>query len=139
MSRERKQVLFVGGFSLLMGGLICLVGLDVLPVDEGSIHAPRWVLVLCGGVFAAAGLAIFFQGRPLLVCLLGNIIVVSFAVIAAWIATAGPSSQFSGGIPLLPHELNVKIARGFFGVGALLCALILIPGIKQLLKLLTEE
>lgn len=139
MSSARKQVVFAGAFSMLMGALICLVGLDVIPAQDGSIHAPRWVLVLCGGVFVAAGLAIFFKDRPLLVSLLGNLIVASFAVIAAWIAFAGPSGQFSGGIPLLPHELNVKIARSFFGMGALLCALILIPGIKQLRKLLTEE
>lgn len=139
MNRNVAGTLFAGGFGLVIGLTICLVGLDILPAEEGSIHAPRWVLVLCGAVFALAGIAILVQGRPLLTSLIGNLIIAAFAAIAAWVAWGGTSEGFSGGVPFVSHGLNVKIARGMFGAGALLCALILIPGIRHTLKLLTED
>ena len=52
-----------------------------------------------------------FQAKELIVSVLGNLMVLSFASIAAWIAFLGPSEQFSGGIPFLSYELNVKVAR----------------------------
>ncbi len=76
-----------------------------------------------------------FQAKELIVSVLGNLIVLSFACITAWIALRGPAEQFSGGIPFLPDELDVKIARVMFGSCSVMCALVLIPGVKYLLKL----
>lgn len=39
----------MGGLFLVAGLLILFVALDWIHVDPASIHAPRWVLGLCGG------------------------------------------------------------------------------------------
>ena len=44
-------IVFVG-----VGALIALVGLGYVPVKEDSIHVPRWVVVLFGGMFLLPGL-----------------------------------------------------------------------------------
>ena len=136
---ERKQIVLTGVACIFAGTPICMIALDFLAYDEDKIHAPDWVLLLAGGVFILGGLALLLQNRPLIVSLLGNLIVVSFAAIAAWVAMSGPSEQFSGGVPFLPHEFNVKIARIVFACVALLCALMLIPGLKHLLKHISED
>ena len=45
-----------------VGGAIILVALDKIQVDPSTIHCPRWVLGMAGGVFFFAGLAIFIHG-----------------------------------------------------------------------------
>lgn len=40
------------------GGFIALLGLRVVPVDASSIHAPFWVITVCGACFAGGGLAV---------------------------------------------------------------------------------
>jgi len=119
--------------------MVMAIALEILPVDPEKIHAPHWVIGLAGAVFIFGGLAIGFRSNELLVSLLGNLIVASFAAVAAWVALDGSSDQFSGGIPFLPHEVNVKIARVMFGGGSILCALMLIPGVRHLLKLLSAQ
>ena len=136
---ERRQLILAGLLCLGCGLGICLVALRVVPVDEASVHAPDWVILLAGGVFVSAGLAILLRDYPLVVALLGNSIVLSFAVIAAWIAIAGSAEQFSSNLPFLPHDVSVKIARGVFGFSAAVCALILIPGLKQLSRLAADS
>ena len=129
----------LSAIAVALGAMIVMIALDVIPTDPDKVHAPDWVIVLAGAVFIFAGLAIGFRTHELLVSVLGNLIVVSFAVVAAWVALAGSSDQFSGGIPFLPHAVNVKIARFMFGGGAILCALMLIPGIRHVLKLLSAR
>jgi hypothetical protein len=36
-----------------------LIGVRVIPVDPGSVHAPYWVIVVCGASFAGAGLMVW--------------------------------------------------------------------------------
>ena len=38
-----------------------------------------------------------------------------------WITFHASSEGFSGGIPFLPNDMNVSLARVMFGLGALLC------------------
>lgn len=136
MREQNHPVL--GAITVSLGAMIVMIALDVIPTDPEKIHAPDWVLILAGAVFIFGGFAVGFRARELLVSVLGNLIVMAFAVIAAWVALAGSSDQFSGGIGFLPHAVNVKIARFMFGGGAILCALMLIPGIRHVLKLLRQ-
>jgi hypothetical protein len=48
-----------GGAFVAAGVAIVLVGMHVIQVDPGSVHAPYWVLVVCGGCFAGGGLAVW--------------------------------------------------------------------------------
>jgi len=134
--RQSTQIRLAGSVSLVMGALIWGMAFGVVPTEPGSVHAPVWILCLAGAVFALAGLALVFRTHDIFVCVLGNLIILCFAGIGAWVSLFGPSAQFSGGIPLLSPESNVTIARVAFGCGALLCALILIPGLHQLHRLI---
>jgi len=42
-----------------MGAWITLIGLKVVPVNPKSVHAPYWVLAVCGLCFFGAGLAVW--------------------------------------------------------------------------------
>lgn len=44
------------------GGIIVLVGLGMIPVDESTIHAPRWIVTLAGGLFLITGLWLILHG-----------------------------------------------------------------------------
>lgn len=136
---DRKQAVLTGLVCIVLGLSVCLIGIGVIPYDPDKIHAPVWVIVTGGGVFVLGGLAVVFQRKTLLVSVLGNLLVIAFAAVAAWVAVSGPAAQFSGGIPFLSHEWNVTIARYVFGIGSLLCLLMLIPGISHLRKLLSAR
>ena len=53
---------FFGLIFLGAGIFIVLVATDVIATDDSSIHVPRWVLGVAGGIFAAPGLAICING-----------------------------------------------------------------------------
>ncbi len=136
--KEQNHAL-LSAIVVALGAMIVMIALDVIPYDPEKIHAPDWVLILAGGVFVFGGLALHFRTNELLVSVLGNLIVVSFAAVAAWVALDGSSDQFSGGIPFLPHAANVKIARIVFAGSAVMCALILLPGLNQLYEMLKRR
>lgn len=48
-----------GGAFVLLGSAIVLVGTKIIPVDPKAVHAPYWILTVCGLVFALAGLVIW--------------------------------------------------------------------------------
>jgi len=54
----RIALLFAVAFTL-GGSPIVLVSLDVIHVSAGSIHGPRWILGLVGGLFTSVGLFCF--------------------------------------------------------------------------------
>jgi len=132
---ERQQTVLGGVLCIALGASVCMIALNILPYDDSKIHAPDWVISASGAVFMFGGLAMIFQANQLIVSVLGNLIVLSFACVTAWVAWLGPSEHFSGGIPLLPHEFDVNVARVMFGAISVMCALMLIPGVKYLLKL----
>jgi hypothetical protein len=51
--------LLFGGVFVAAGTAITLVGLRLLPVDPAGVHAPWWVLTVCGLCFAGAGLMVW--------------------------------------------------------------------------------
>ena len=136
---ETREHRLIAAICLLLGLSVCLIGVGIIPYDPSKIHAPAWVILAGGGIFMLAGLALLFRSRPIVVNVLGNLIVIAFAAVGAWVALYGPSEQFSGGLPLVSDETNVGIARVFFGVGSILCLLMLIPGLRYLLKAIREQ
>lgn len=131
---EHSKNLFWGCLCAAIGSIICLIATGVIDYPADQIHAPGWIVFLAGAIFTLGGLAIIFRSKPILVSIIGNLMVAVFAIIGVWVAIWSSSEGFSGGIPFLPRELNVTLGRWVFGVGAVISSLILIPGIKQLLK-----
>lgn len=96
------------------------IALDLLPVDPRGVHAPPWVLALCGLVFISGGGLILLHRHRILQHLFAGTIAASFGLVGLWVALFAPDDGFSGGIFFVSDETNVAIARWFFGAGAVL-------------------
>lgn len=51
--------IWVGSVFALVGIFIILIGTKTLPVDPSTVHAPYWVLTVCGIVFAFGGIMVW--------------------------------------------------------------------------------
>jgi hypothetical protein len=52
-------VFLFGGAFVATGVYILLLGLRIVPADPSSVHAPYWVIAICGVCFASGGLAVW--------------------------------------------------------------------------------
>ncbi len=96
------------------------VAFDFVPVDPRGVHAPPWVLALCGLVFISGGGLILLHRHRILQHLFAGTIVASFGLVAMWVALFAPDDGFSGGFFFVSDATNVTIARWVFGAGAVL-------------------
>lgn len=124
----------LGLITLAMGLFVTGIGLEVVPVDPASVHAPMWVLVLCGAVFVLGGVGMLAHGAPEVQSAAGATIVLLFGVVGGWVALFGDAAQFSGGFAFLSAEANVAMARGVFGLGALVCLAMFVWGTRRMLR-----
>jgi hypothetical protein len=106
--------------AIACGGYALLAASGVLPVQISN-DTPVWVVGLIGMVFVIAGVMIFLRNYSRALDLFAAIVLASFTLITGWIAFHASSEGFSGGIPFLPNDMNVALARVMFGLGALLC------------------
>lgn len=121
---QRKEI---GDAHPLWGWLCVALGLfplgiafGLLPVDPDSVHAPPWVLALCGVVFISGGGLILLHRHRYLQHLFAGAITASFGLVGLWVALFAPDDGFSGGFLFVSDETNVAIARWLFGIGAVL-------------------
>ena len=113
------------------GTFLLLLGLDRLPSMNAQKQAPDTIIALCGFVFIAAGcMAAVGQGSRVN-DLLAGLLCLAFAAIAAWVSFFSTSDGFSGGVPFLPRESNVKLARVVFGFSAAICLAISIWAFRR--------
>ncbi len=107
---------------LIGAGLaIVAVASGLIEPDPGSVHAPSWVLGLCGVVFIGGGAAVLFPSSSRWRSIAAGSLVVSMGIIAGWVALFGPGEHMSGGFWFVPHDTNVWIGRIVFGLGSLMC------------------
>ena len=111
---ERSRIL-LSVFLVLIGLLIVSLALDLVPIEESKIHAPRWLIglidVLCIAIAIVAGI-----GRPTAVSsICAGVFVMGFTLVTGWIALFGESENFSGNLPLLSARANTILARVMFG------------------------
>lgn len=110
-----------GTLSIVTGAVVVGVGAGVVPVEPGAVHVPGWVLGVCGALSALGGLAMLAQRWPAVRTAAIAVMFVAFGLIGGWVALFGEARHISGGIGLFPDWLNLALARGVFGFGALLC------------------
>lgn len=146
-------ILMGGGF--LVGGLVIVfIALDWIRVDPDSIHAPRWVLGLVGGMFALPGVGALYYGIvngltpdsararersdedrfSVVGWLLGLVMVGGMTAVASWVAFGPGEREFSGGIGVGGVGVHGSggselLGRGVFGIGAVLCGLFTLWGL----------
>lgn len=94
------------------------VALGIVPLNQGEIYAPAWVLFLCGLIFLMSGCMILLGQHSKLNDLFAFVFCLAASLVGAWVAFFGSSEQFSGGLPFVPRDVNVVLGRTLFGAGA---------------------
>lgn len=142
--------ILMGGAFLLAGLAIVFVALGWIRVDPSSVHAPPWVLVVCGGIFALPGLGLFYYGVvnglgrgardreeddvfAVLPWLLGLLICGGMAAVAGWVAFGPGERAFSGsvgvgGVGVSGSGGGETLGRRVFGFGAILTGALTVWG-----------
>lgn len=157
MSRNLRDVrpltgILMGGAFFLAGTAIVFVALDWIRVDPSSIHAPRWVLGVCGAMFAFTGLLSFWQGVVnglggggsgergeqeddfhVPSWLLGMVICTGLAVVFIWVGFGPGEREFttSGGagpVSVGSSDGSGTLGRWIFGAGGLLVGALAVYG-----------
>lgn len=153
--------LFMGALFLLAGLMILFVALGWIMVDPETIHAPRWVLGILGGVFGLTGVAILYYGLinamgvedptgregadekfSVVGWLLGLVIAGGMATVASWVAFGPGERAFSGsvgvgGLAIGGSAQSETLGRLVFGFGAVLAAAFTVWGLVYGLRKLS--
>ena len=121
MQTPSRSNLILALLCLALGGFLVLVACGLIEDDPTKRHAPDLIIALSGSVFIIAGIMMLVGRQSRVNDLLAAILCTTFGIIGAWVAIYGTSEGFSGGIPLISDEANIRLARGVFGLGSLLC------------------
>lgn len=157
----------LGGAYLLAGSVIVMVATGHLPVEEASVHAPRWVIGVMGGIFTLCGITLLYHGArahldpgwspegrdhdrfPLVSWLTGSLIFTGFAAVMGWVAFGPGDRAFSGGLGIVGVFVSVSggvqeaLGRVVFGLVAALAGGVSIwswiHGLRRLGRLERED
>ena len=116
------------------------LGGGLIPVDPSSVHAPGWVIVLCGVVFALDGVMEGMQGRggDSLTEPFALVLMICFATVFSWVAFGPGERQFTGGESAdgasVGGPVGSTAGRIAFGFGALLMWAIVAAIASKLIK-----
>jgi hypothetical protein len=135
-ARTDRTQLAIGALTAATGLYFVLVGLHALPPPSRS-HAPAWIVVLCGLVFLAGGLAVVARGAAgmndqqrdmpesapfwarVIYWLAPVVAAGGLAAIGTWVAFGPGERHFSISGPIA-GPLGDDIGRVVFGLGAIL-------------------
>ncbi len=153
--------ILMGALFLISGLAIVFVGLGWIQVDPAKIHAPGWVIGLCGGMFAVAGVGLLYYGVvnglggssrtvperagdefSVVAWLVGLVIAGGMTAVASWIAFGPGERAFSGsigigGVGVGGSAGSGTLGRWVFGIGAVLTGLFTLWGLVYGLRRLT--
>lgn len=116
-------------FALLllgMGTFIAGIGLGWVPCDPESLQAPRWVVLVCGAVFACGGVGVLATtlglGRALAPAV-AALVFVGLALVCHWIAFAAGEREFTStryvsGLEAERHAVDERTGRTAFAFAA---------------------
>lgn len=121
-----------GWFCIILGLYPIAIATGLLTVDDASVHAPMWVVFLSGIAFVLTGAMMLVGHDSRINDLFAAMFLLIMGAVGTWIALLGPAEAFSGGIPFLPKEYNVAIARWLFGGGAVIVFALLAHAIRRL-------
>ena len=110
----------VGALLLIAGIVVWLALAGAISLDEKSINAPKWVIVLIGLLFIASGLAAGAISQGSVATWSGGAVVVTMTVISGWVALFGSSAHFSGDNTFLSKSADEIVTRIIFGSVSLL-------------------
>lgn len=114
------------------------------PYDSAKVHAPRWVIAICGLVFVAGGLAMLrvtwarsaqAQSQPIF----GVAILLGIAVVATWVAFGDGERRFTrttsiNDVVVDSRPLDERSGRFVFGISAVILDLVLVALVVKHLR-----
>jgi len=144
-----KSLLLFGNLFIVIGALIFLMAVDVFPIPDEDINAPRWVLAMGGVSFALAGVMVTLNGlksgfgdHPIYKWTY-NILLLMFMVIFVtpfhWVAF-GPgvrtfnSSTSVGAVAISQGGSGDIGGRLAFGLGAILVDILILYVIFRIIQ-----
>src|SRR6056297_3130553 len=122
-SARRKTINKLGWLFIGVGLAVMALALGLLPLDDTNVTAPRWIVGIGGAIFATAGLMMLLGEQSPVNNLLAAFLLTGMGLIGGWVGLFGSDEGFSGGLPFLPETVNISLARGLFGMGAMICLL----------------
>jgi hypothetical protein len=137
---QSRWVMAVIGLLVVAAGLFPMLdALGVFAGSESRMNAPRWVVLMAGGLFFIAGMYVILISAVGEKMAMGFGVVVGLAIflglsaIVHWIAFgSGDRSDCSGGVSALGVSISGGVpdleCRAAFGYGALLLDAILLRG-----------
>jgi hypothetical protein len=108
-------IIFCAFFSFLA----CALVLGIIPSNEFSFYAARWVVIISGMIFVFFGLMILFQGSR---CenLFASIISFLLACVFCWASLFSYANDIEG-MTFVSEATKIFIARLMFAAAGVLC------------------
>jgi hypothetical protein len=149
--KRDTMLLGIGALCVAGGFYFALVGLGVLKPPSRT-NAPGWVIVVCGLVFFAGGIAVMVRGwlgmddkvrdlptgTPIALrmatAFAGLAVAVGLALVGTWIAFGGGPRQFSFSMGFISGSASEIIGRVVFGFGAIIVWLFVIAMARKNFK-----
>tara|TARA_R110002167_G_scaffold149732_1_gene343153 strand:+ start:347 stop:760 length:414 start_codon:yes stop_codon:yes gene_type:complete len=120
-----------GWICILLGLYPIAIAAGILEVDPDKLHAPPWVLALCGLVFIIAGCMALLGQHGRVNDSLAALILLAFALVGVWVSLFSSAEGFSGGLPFVSQEMNILLQRCIFGLGALICLSLFVYAVRR--------
>lgn len=105
----------------LVGIVLMLVATNVIPTPDEKFHAPRWVLFVCGCVFALPGIASFFPSNSRAARMLIALMIAGLGIVGIAAGWTAEKENLHGGLPFVSDETNLMIGRIAFIGGGIFC------------------
>ncbi len=133
---SRRSVLITGSLSVGMGLFVIAISLNLIPVEDQSFNAPRWVGGVAGLIFVLGGVLVIIHQREQQRTLTGpriasevaqflvaGLLITLFALIGNWIAFGPGDRQFSSAVsvPFITifqsaNEITGRVCFGMFAI-----------------------
>lgn len=126
---QNKSILW-GVFCLGFSVYLMLVALGIVEAGETET-APSWILALCAFAVGACGVALCTEPDSRVRLAAVGVLLLGMGGIGAWASLFSDAKDISGGIPFVPDEVNVAIARFLFGFGSVCCLCLMHPLLRD--------
>lgn len=130
-TNEGEAPLWLTLLMISIGSGIILLAAGVIPSDPSEFNAPPYVVALAGFVFFIAGVSMLGHAQSAWRSFCMIFLLAAMACIGLWVAFVADGGSISGGLPFLPQQVNAKLGKVVFGLGALVSSGIMILAVKD--------
>ena len=121
-------------FCIALGTYPILLAMGVIEPEPGQLKAPEWIVGMAGFVFVVLGVFVSLRQTDTLSHVFGAVVCLGFAAIGCWVALNAEPGSIAGGLPFVGAEVNHRIGRIVFGLGALMCLSMALWAVRMALR-----